>query len=409
MRKIRRTLPKQNPVPAKFLRLSSDRLRQFLAILAVAGIGCLALVVTHAATPAAVSVEAESGTLSGGASAVTDAGASGGKAVQFQSAPSGGTSGGTTGGTGGTTGGTTGTALTLSGTALMQGSTRFVFKGVNLEYFRDPGGASISNSEVPIASQIVAKMKAAGINAVRLDYSPGFVNQGSNMANYEAMMKLLATNGIYVMPCDHSYTGKDISGYTTTSFPDFKTIIDYAAQQGITNYLIMNPYNEPYSSDNASSWNAANEATLQYFRSTLGFKGVVVLDTTAWATTDNTSSFQTLTSYDASLLGGKANVIFSNHLYPNYNYQTPINLAKQYPMVFGEVGNTLSGSYSSSGASYVNTVFQSLISTGIPNGHNGAFPWVWWWTDGNQMTNDGLTLNTFGQQIVTNYYNKVTN
>jgi len=242
---------------------------------------------------------------------------------------------------------------------------------------------------------------------VRLDYKPVFVDQGSNMTNYLAMMKLLANNGIYVMPCDHTYTGKDISGYTSTSFPDFKTIIDYANQQGITNYLIMNPYNEPYQSDNPSSWNAANEATLQYFRTTLGFKGVVVLDTAGYATSDNTSSFQTLMSYDASLLGGKANIIFSNHLYPNYDYQTPISLSKQYPILLGEIGNTLSGSYSSSGASYVNTVFQSLISTGIPNGNNGAFPWVWWWTDGNQMTNDGLTLNSFGQQIVTNYYNKV--
>ncbi|HEY2003866.1 MAG TPA: cellulase family glycosylhydrolase [Candidatus Saccharimonadia bacterium] len=385
-----------------FGKIPISRRNGLLSMAAVIVVGVLVIYYTRAATTGPVATQSATGTLAGNAQLVSNSAEVGGQLVRF-----GGSS--TPTNTPTPTPSSGGAGLSVNGVSLVSNGTRFIFKGVNLEYFRDSGNASISNSEVPIAAQIVAKMKATGINAVRLDYSPAFVNQGSNMTNYLAMMKLLATNGIYVMPCDHSYTGKDISGYTTTSFPDFKTIINYAAQQGITNYLIMNPYNEPYSSDNASSWNTANEATLQYFRSTLGFKGVVVLDTTAWATTDNTSSFQTLMSYDATLLGGKSNVIFSNHWYPNYGYQTSMTLARQYPLVIGELGNTLNGSYSSSGASYVNTVFQAVISTAIPNGHNGVFPWIWWWSDGNQMTNDGLNLNSFGQSIVTNYYSKVTN
>jgi endoglucanase len=299
--------------------------------------------------------------------------------------------------------------LSVSGTSLVTSTgSRFIIKGVNLEYFRDQGGSSISTAEVPIASQMIARMKSIGINAVRLDYTPAFVDQGTYMTDYLAMMKLLASNGIYVMPCDHSYTGKPIANYTSTSFPDFKTIIDYATQEGITDYLIMNPYNEPYNNDDEQDWITANEATLQYFRTTLGFKGVVVLDTAGYATSDNTSTFQTILSYDASLLGGKSNIVFSNHWYPNYNYQPTLTLAKQYPLVIGEIGQTLTGSTSGANPAFVTQVFQGLISTGIPNGHNGAFPWIWWWTDGNQMTDNGLTLNTYGQLLVTDFYSKAS-
>ncbi len=403
MRDAFHQLQRHNLIPADrivrkhpLLSLLFGRLRLAFAVLAVAVIGSVALVITHAATTAPpVTVDMTQGARTGGASLVTVAGAlgAGGKAIEFNSTPAGGTG--------------SGTELTLNGTSLMQGSTRFIFKGVNLEYFRDSGGASISTSEVSMASQLVAKMKAAGINAVRLDYKPVFVDQGSNMASYEAMMKLLATNGIYVLPSDHTYTNGTISGYTTTSFPDFKTILNYASQQGIMNYIVMNPYNE--SKGTEASWISAYEATLQYFRSTLGYKGVVAIDTNSWATTDNTSSFKTIQSYDASLMGGKANVMFSNHLYPGYDYQTNMSLSKTYPMMFGELGNTISGGYSSSGENYVNQVFSAEISSGIPNGNNGIFPWIWWWTDGNQMTDDGLTLNSVGQQTVTNYYNKVSN
>ena len=55
------------------------------------------------------------------------------------------------------------------------------------------------------------------------------------------------------------------------------------------------------------------------------------------------------------------------------------------------------------------TMCDTMISTGIPNGLNGFFPWIWWWTDGNQMTDDGLNLNATGNELVSHYYSHVTN
>jgi len=87
-----------------------------------------------------------------------------------------------------------------------------------------------------------------------------------------------------------------------------------------------------------------------------------VLDTAGYATSDNTSTFQTLLSYDASLLGGKSNIVFSNRWYPDYNYQPTLTLAKHYPLGIGEIGQTLTGSTSGANLAFVTQVFQGLLS-----------------------------------------------
>jgi hypothetical protein len=66
--------------PTRLLRAKQIRLS--LVILIVAIVGSISLVISHAATPV-VSVTADSGTLSGGSSIVTDSTASDGTAVQF--------------------------------------------------------------------------------------------------------------------------------------------------------------------------------------------------------------------------------------------------------------------------------------------------------------------------------------
>ena len=73
-----------------FRKLFSENREKFrggLAILIIAGMGIYLLTVSHAATPTA-SLEAESGTLAGGAASQSDTSASGGKYVQFGTAAS---------------------------------------------------------------------------------------------------------------------------------------------------------------------------------------------------------------------------------------------------------------------------------------------------------------------------------
>ena len=305
-----------------------------------------------------------------------------------------------------------GIALSTNLTRIMQGSSQFVIKGVNIESYRDSNDGGLNARQWAEFPSLVSKFTSLGINAVRMCYSPGFVNSGSNFANYCSMMSQFASVGIYFMPCDISYTGYAITGYTTKSYPTFQAIINYCRSNGILNYLIMNPYNEPWGNVAAdeNAWVAANEATVNFFRTTCGFGGLVVLDTTDWATTNVASSMDSLLGYDASLLGGKANICFSNHWYYNQgttNYLRMLGTTcKTYPYLVGEAGPAYPGKTTTDEGWYT-TLMDYIVSTGNPNGNNGFFPWIWWWTDNNEMTNDGLNLNAVGNDVVSHYYSKV--
>ena len=298
--------------------------------------------------------------------------------------------------------------LSMSGRSIQQNGSRFIIKGVALESYDDPGGGNFMSNQLPLMPQIITKMKSLGINAVRMAYLPSYVNSGSNFTNFCSMMTQLTNAGLYIMPGDWSYTGKPISNYTTISFPTFQAVINYANAHGFIDYMMYNPYNEPYSDNSSatqSAWLAANEATVAYFRNTLGYRGILVLDGPEWAIVDDTNLFDSMLAYDTTLLG-TPNLIFSNHYYPSYNFTTAMGLAATYPLIIGEMGQYNNGATNSS---YPPQVFASLLSTGIPNGHNGAFPWIWWWSDGNTITSDGTTLTTYGNLVNSDFWTQVTN
>lgn len=321
---------------------------------------------------------------------------------------------------------------------------RFMARGVNLELFRDNGCSHITDRGIMNKTQIVSKMKEIGINAVRINYNatPDWLNGNdgfpsasgyehkANYANFEDYMKLLTMNGIYVMPSDHSYTGKNLTGMETKSFPYFRKFIESARRDGYEHMLIMNPYNEPYDNETTAkyeAWQTANRATLDFLRKTMGFKGLVVLDLPAWAassqeafdssvyppkTKSNVPQMQAMIAYDAQLLGGTGNVAFSNHFYPNIGTDSPnkaIESAKTVPLVIGELGPWWHGGYD---PSYNTSIIALIRDKGIPNGHNGIFPWMWNWCDGNSLTvntmvkDDNFTINELGTTWIQEWFSK---
>lgn len=317
-----------------------------------------------------------------------------------------------------TSGSTTGN-LKVSGTSLqLPNGNRFIAEGVNLEFYRDSGCSDITSGQWTRRSEIVTKMKSTGINAVRFNYKASWLGQSStNFTQFMDFIELFAKNGIYVMPSDHSYTGKVLSGYQTTSYPLFQKMVTEARNRGFEQMLIMNPYNEPYGSQTSADgntwehWRDQNKSTLTYLRTTLGFKGVVVLDTRGWAGGTSTSHMAEVRTHDASLLGGTANVVFSNHWYPNLDYSTRVkptlDAAGSMPVLIGELGQINPGT-TGVVTNYPTTVLSALVTSGIPNGHNGVFAWMWNWCDENNMTSgDYTTLNTYGQGFVSNFYSKV--
>lgn len=159
---------------------------------------------------------------------------------------------------------------------------------------------------------------------------------------------------------------------------------------------------------------------MSYLRRTAGFTGLVVLDTPEWSSQNDGGSFRDMVSYDASLLGGTANVAFSNHWYPNIPIDSEPNLSDTYvktilplmgtyPLVIGEIGQENPGS-SPTTPQYVTDILNLEVQTAIPGGHNGIFAWIWSWCDINNMTanwDDYLNLSTYGQLYQTYYWSKV--
>lgn len=313
-----------------------------------------------------------------------------------------------------------GVGLRVQGVTLVNASgTRFVIAGLNMEMYRDyaNGCGWVTDGTYAVRGVMADKVKALKVNAVRLNYAYRFLAQGSNLTKFLDMAQELANRGIYVMPSDHTYTGGVLSN-ASASYPMMKNIVDGMRARGLESYLIMNPWNEPGPDISVSAWVTAQKGVLTYLRNTANFKGVVVLDGTGWSTMLDVSAFQSVQTHDASLLGS-ANVAFSHHLYPNIT-GLPSQLwtaAKQVPLLVGELGQENPGA-SPLDPNYVKNTINGFLNTGMPNGHNGLFAWIFAWCDTNKMLNDwegdasvpysaSSTLSSHGVLWRDNYFNKL--
>ncbi len=298
--------------------------------------------------------------------------------------------------------------------------SRFIAKGVNVEAYRDyVGGCGYVTDNLFQVTQpggsinltlMINKFRQLGVNIVRLNYDYRYINTGSypNLSKYLDVAQALANAGIYVMPADHSQTGANLAN-RAQAYPTFQALVAGFRSRGIIDYVVFNPFNEP-ANTTWSAWVTANEDILHYFRVNLGFTGVVMLDGIEWASENNATAYQTIMTYDAGLLGGTPNVGFENHWYPNIDITKVDNsftFTPTYPIWIGELGQ-YNGTPDT--PSYVTSVLNKVVNTGLAAGHNGVFGWIWSWCDSNKMTDpwDNYTLlNPYGQLYVDYYWTKV--
>lgn len=275
---------------------------------------------------------------------------------------------------------------------------RFYAAGLNVEMYRDYDGGCgwVTDGTYAIRGVMADRIKALGVNIVRLNYAFRFLNQAGNLARYLDMAAELAQHGIYVMPADHTYTGGVLTN-SGGSFPTMKAIVDGMRERGLENYLVMGGWNEPgpiaekdpQRKADLASWSRAYQNLLTYLRTTAAFNGIVVIDGTGWSTLLDVDAFKALQAFDAELRGGAANVIFSHHLYPNIT-ELPAQIwtaSNQVPLIVGELGQENPGA-SPLRPQYVKDVISAELNAGFANGHNGLFAWQWAWCDSNGMLQD---------------------
>jgi len=176
----------------------TNHLTLSLVVVVVAIVGTISLVISHAATPI-VSITANSGTLSGAASVITDSTASDGRAVEFGS-----------GGSGTTT--PTGVPAGLS-----PGST----------YIGLFSGMSASQQTAAIAL-----MKADGVKYIRIDTGCSYSN---DTMMQDAEQAGITVDALLLSPCN---------GYTSSSWASFATTtVDRLRLLGVHLYEVDNEPN----------------------------------------------------------------------------------------------------------------------------------------------------------------------
>lgn len=286
--------------------------------------------------------------------------------------------------------------LHTSGVTVVDGTgKRLVFAGVNMEMFRDYDGGCgyVTDGQYKLRGVFADRVKALGVNAVRLNYSYRFLNTGDNLTKYLDMATELAQRGIYVMPADHTYTGGVLTN-SSGSFPMMLKIVQGMRDRGLEDYLIMGGWNEPGPDISIDAWKRAYQNLLTYLRTTAAYDGLVVIDGTGWSTLLDVTAFKALMTFDAGLRGGTANVIFSHHLYPNITDLPPKiwDAAGQVPLMIGELGQENPGA-SPLEPQYVKNTIASFLNAGMANGHNGLFAWILAWCDVNAMIEDDWTAN----------------
>jgi len=79
--------------------------------------------------------------------------------------------------------------------------------------------------------------------------------------------------------------------------------------------VIYEPFNEPHEIS-WDQWIVISEKMLQYWRATIGYRGVIIADTEGWSWAFDPTYVSALISYDGALLG-QPNLLIANHRYPN--------------------------------------------------------------------------------------------
>jgi hypothetical protein len=260
---------------------------------------------------------------------------------------------------------------------------------------------------------LLTRLSQEGFNTIRVPLSAdAFGSTPQSMAKTAAQVGRIArtadAHGMYTVLSwwDATDIGAAFTTKYTASFPSMEAV---AHELAPISRVVIEPFNEP-NHVTLHEWENVMGATMRYWRTTLGYKGVILLDTMDWSWTFDPGAARRLQKLDVSLLGGAdPQLAFANHRYATTNtcfcgteeqdWTSKIErYVTSFPIVGGEYGN-----FSAQGPpqpAWVDQFFARLTDTSVPRGLNGIMTFVWHWIDDNTMTTESGSFTTFGQQVV---------
>lgn len=173
--------------------------------------------------------------------------------------------------------------------------------------------------------KIVNNIKSWGANEVRfqlnspLYYSQSSAGKANQLQHMKEWRDLVTGAGMYFHLSWWDAHNK-AADWATKYAETFGMMTDVFNTLGNDPMVIYEPFNEPHHVS-TSQWLTAFKATLNHYRNTLGYNGILVIDTIEWSNHYNDSVMTQLEQHDTTLKGmnGKHQLIFAKHDYADFN------------------------------------------------------------------------------------------
>jgi Cellulase (glycosyl hydrolase family 5) len=209
--------------------------------------------------------------------------------------------------------------------------SRLELKGVNVWGLQDPVTTSFGASQYANRAQVVRTIKSWGANIVRFRVLADDYNSSANKAQIIQRIKdwrdAVVGQGMYFMPCswDALDGAHSDAGWAGNGARVHQLFADIRAALGNDPMVIYEVTNEP-NNVTWDAWNANMQSSISYFRETLGYRGLLVIDPIWWANSGgggqgyDDGRYSALEAYDAARPGmGAHQLAFAKHDYAN-NY-----------------------------------------------------------------------------------------
>jgi hypothetical protein len=297
------------------------------------------------------------------------------------------------------------------------------------------GVFSQQQGQYPNRDVICATVRAWGGNAIRLRYTSTDIaaqtfgwSTGRYLRCIQDWVTSAKAHGLYTILSDWSAYDRPPAGRVKADWPQWVPDTVFPVWDQIARalalpdgspdpYVCWEPLNEP-ANVSWSTWLAAYQSIVSYFRQTVGYTGVLICDGLDGSTSWDAASFDSLSAFDAARSGmhGEPQLAFTNHDYAltsvpsrfsaeNWLGETlarttkdaavpAASLANQYCRFETEFGNNVDGrggntSWSDGAASFFAALPSELA------GFAGGFAYVWGpWSDGNAISENDNTTPT---------------
>lgn len=299
----------------------------------------------------------------------------------------------------------------------------FIVKGVTAIYGRFAGGDAhgFGLTNYRYAERDLDNLKRAHVNLVRLFVSADYADLSPDSPNYVAMyMQELDT---VVQWITQRGMVAEVSNSVTSDFAtSLQFVRQFAARYKDNAYVWIEPMNEPNCNTSTGDptkcrdwayWQRQQQQYIQAIRGA-GMTSPIVVNSISWSW-----DLSKIASYPLN----DSNVIYGAHRYPspdtNYTFNATdqadcdkkwANLAGKFPIIVDEVGPANNRkTYLPWGQRFIDYVTE-WVNT---RGGAGAIAFVYYWSDGNSMTDDPRrftskgVFNQWGEIFYKSYLTKV--